>query len=70
MGTSVSGVDLETNPDHLKAPLDKLGINCTLIQGNIVDQHFAKGSFDLIVAISIFEHIADLEPPLPARRDD
>ena len=62
MGTSVSGIDLQTNPDQLKDPLEKLGINCTLIQGDISDQHFAEGSFDLIVAISIFEHIADLRP--------
>jgi SAM-dependent methyltransferase len=64
MGESVSGVDLQTSPDKLKEPLDKLGIDCTLIQGDIADQHFAEGSFDLIVAISIFEHIADLRPPL------
>jgi len=64
MGTFVSGVDLQTNPDQLKEPLDKLGIDCTLIRGDIAEQHFSKGSFDLIVAISIFEHITDLNPPL------
>ena len=64
MGKSVSGIDLQTDPNQLKEPLGKLGIDCTLVRGNIADQYFAEGSFDLIVAISIFEHIADLQPPL------
>ena len=33
-----------------------------VLQVNGPDDHFQKKSFDLIVAISIFEHIEDLEP--------
>jgi SAM-dependent methyltransferase len=64
MGESVSGIDLQTNPDQLKEQLEKLDMDCTLVQGDIAEQHFAEGEFDLVVAISIFEHIADLGPPL------
>ena len=60
MSQSVFGIDLQANPERLKEPLNKLGIRCTLIQGDIADKHFGEGVFDLIVAISIFEHIAEL----------
>ncbi|HEB68956.1 MAG TPA: class I SAM-dependent methyltransferase [Desulfobulbus sp.] len=64
LGTSVSGVDLQSDPEQVGLCLDKVGVTCTLIQGDAADVRFREQSFDLVVAISIFEHISDLTPLL------
>ncbi|MEA3468085.1 MAG: class I SAM-dependent methyltransferase [Thermodesulfobacteriota bacterium] len=64
LGESVFGVDLQSDPEKINACLEKLGISCNLIQGDVADDYFKEESFDLIVAISIFEHISDLSPVL------
>jgi len=64
LGDSVSGVDLQSDPKKIYPCLEKAGVNCTLIQGDVADGYFAEESFDLIVAISIFEHISNLAPVL------
>lgn len=64
MSSSVSGIDHNTDPKQLNVILAKMGIDCTLIRGDIANNYFQDESFDLIVAISIFEHIADLTPVL------
>ncbi len=60
LGKSVSGVDLQSDPTKINSCLEKLGVSCNLIQGDVADGYFKEESFDLIVAISIFEHISDL----------
>ena len=62
LGKSVSGVDLQSDPTKINSCLEKLGQSCNLIQGDVSDDYFKEESFDLIVAISIFEHISDLAP--------
>ena len=62
LGNSVSGVDLQSDPEKIYPGLKMAGVECTLIQGDVADDSFAPESFDLIVAISIFEHISDLVP--------
>jgi 2-polyprenyl-3-methyl-5-hydroxy-6-metoxy-1,4-benzoquinol methylase len=57
-------MDLQSDPDKITPCLEKLGIACNLIQGDVADGYFNEESFDLIVAISIFEHINDLSPVL------
>ncbi len=64
LGKSVSGVDLQSDPKKINSCLEKLGVSCDLIQGDVADDYFQEESFDLIVAISIFEHISDLAPVL------
>jgi len=62
IGNSVSGVDLQSDPEKINLCLEKVGVRCNLIQGDVADGYFEEGSFDLIVAISIFEHISNLAP--------
>ena len=64
LGNSVSGVDLQSDPEEIQSSLGKVGVSCLLVQGDVADDFFEPGSFDLIVAISIFEHIHDLVPVL------
>lgn len=69
MGASVYGVDLQTDPVTMQAPLRKLGISCSLSKGDIADLHFDHDGFDLVVAISVFEHIADMMPVMERIRE-
>lgn len=62
LGNSVSGIDLQSNPEEVNERLKKVGVTSTLIRGDVAGDYFEKESFDLIVAISIFEHILDLPP--------
>ncbi len=62
LGNSISGIDLQSDPEKINFCLEKVGVRCSLIQGDVADDYFEEGSFDLIVAISIFEHISDLAP--------
>jgi len=62
MGDSLWGIDLTSDPEAVGESLARLGINCSLIRGDVADDHFQEDGFDLIVAISIFEHIQNLSP--------
>ena len=62
LGKSVSGVDLQSAPEKINPCLEKVGVHCKLIKGDVADDFFEPDSFDLIVAISIFEHISKLVP--------
>ena len=64
MSTSVSGIDLTSDPEQVRMNLDKLGLHCSLVQGDVADDFFEEECFDLIIAISIFEHIGNLSPVL------
>ena len=69
MADSVSGIDLTSDPDKVGANLAAQGLSCRLVKGDVADDFFQEESFDLIVAISIFEHIADLAPVLERMHD-
>jgi 2-polyprenyl-3-methyl-5-hydroxy-6-metoxy-1,4-benzoquinol methylase len=62
LGGKISGIDLKSDPDQTSFLLKSMGVYPHLIKGDIADQVFHKDSFDLIVAISVFEHISD---PIP-----
>ena len=62
LADSVAGVDLQSDPEQVHSSLKKAGADCRLVQGDVADDCFAAESFDLIVAISIFEHIQELAP--------
>jgi len=62
MADRVTGVDLASDPEVVGANLRRLGVQCHLIKGNLLEVTFDKEGFDLIVAISVLEHIQDLEP--------
>ena len=61
MSESLAGIDLTSSPKQVGRNLSKIGVNCSLIQDDVAGSHFQENSFDLIVAISIFEHISDLK---------
>jgi 2-polyprenyl-3-methyl-5-hydroxy-6-metoxy-1,4-benzoquinol methylase len=61
-GEAVFGIDLNSDPEAVKANCAKVGGNASLVRGDIGNAHFAEGSFDLIVAMSVFEHIEDFMP--------
>jgi 2-polyprenyl-3-methyl-5-hydroxy-6-metoxy-1,4-benzoquinol methylase len=62
LGGSVSGIDLQSEPEQVNRALEQVGVQCRLVRGDVGEDYFSGESFDLIVAISIFEHIRDLAP--------
>jgi SAM-dependent methyltransferase len=58
---SVSGIDLNADPRKVTSRLRRMGVNVSLSKGDIVMAGYPDASFDLIVAISIFEHVPDLK---------
>lgn len=59
-GGVVSGIDQVSDPETVRIDLEKIGIAVCLKKGNIFAADYSSGSFDLIVAISIIEHIDDI----------
>lgn len=64
IGKTVSGIDIDANPEKVEKRLEQLGVKASLKRGDIRDMDYSAENFDLIVAISIFEHISDLETAL------
>lgn len=62
IGDAVYGVDLHSDPSKVKFNIEKIGFHAELAQGNISNADYPNGSFDLIIAISVLEHIYDLSP--------
>ena len=62
MGEFVAGVDLQSDPEKTGSVMERLGARCTLKRGDLRDDVFEGRKFDLIVAVSVLEHIHDLEP--------
>ena len=62
MGEFVAGIDLQSDPEKTGRVMNRLGAACTLKQGDLRDNLFENRKFDLIVAVSVLEHIHDLEP--------
>lgn len=59
--TAYYGIDLDANPDQVYENIRKSGIEMPihLVQGDIFELECK--SFDLIIAISVFEHIKEIE---------
>jgi 2-polyprenyl-3-methyl-5-hydroxy-6-metoxy-1,4-benzoquinol methylase len=66
IGREVCGVDSTSDPDRTQALLKESGVRVQLFQGDICEWGFTGDQFDLVVAFSILEHIAD--PPRAMRR--
>jgi SAM-dependent methyltransferase len=62
IGRAVYGLDLDADPQAVGDRLARLGVRPTLLRGDAAAAPFPEARFDLIVAVSIFEHIADLRP--------
>lgn len=62
IGKNVSGIELESDPARVESNLKKLGVNASLSKGDISHTNYPDDSFDLVVVLSVFEHIRDFEP--------
>ena len=58
---SFAGVDLKKPPANLKLNLSQIGLKTLpdLFTGDILSCAFQKEEFDLVISISVFEHIKD-----------
>jgi len=64
IGRTVYGIDLDSDPARVKFNLVKVGVSASLLRGDISHTNYTDNSFDLIVAISVFEHILEPEPAI------
>ncbi len=62
MGDFVAGVDLQSDPEKTTSVLQQLGVRCVLKQGDLREDVFPGQTFELVVAISVLEHISDPGP--------
>lgn len=65
LGKKISGIDLNSDPERVELNLKKIGVAAHLIRGDIRNPiNYSDESFDLVVALSIIEHIKenDLKP--------
>ena len=63
----VDGIDLESDPDDVRRNLAALGVAVgDLTRGDVRSLPYAAGTFDCVIAYSIFEHLKgpDLPPAL------
>lgn len=60
LAENVYGVDIKSDPEKVAAKLKELGVHANLSQADIMTIDYPNDKFDLIVAISVFEHIRDL----------
>lgn len=56
----VFGVDVGSDPVKVSSNLNKIGVRANLFCENLFNFRGSARGFDLIVAISVFEHIVDL----------
>jgi len=64
----LSGMDIRKDAKSVKDKLQKSGIRTNLINGNLFHIPYMDASFDCIVAMSVLEHISDLEQPVREMR--
>ncbi|OGP67287.1 MAG: hypothetical protein A2W27_07240 [Deltaproteobacteria bacterium RBG_16_44_11] len=55
------GIDITSDPQVVEGCLNKLNINATLYQDDLLKINFPDNYFDLIVAFSVFEHIQNCQ---------
>jgi len=60
----LNGMDLRSDTSLVKNKLEKFEIKASLINGNLFHLPYKDASFDCIVAMSVLEHISDLEQPI------
>jgi len=60
MGQFLGGIDLDSDPEKTTQVMKNLGVSCILKRGDLRDNMFRDRKFDLIVAVSVLEHIHDL----------
>lgn len=58
---TLSGIDLESDPNKTNANMKKIGIKVALSRGDVKDTGYLDNSFDLVIGISIFEHIREID---------
>ncbi|HNR86827.1 MAG TPA: class I SAM-dependent methyltransferase [Spirochaetota bacterium] len=58
-GAEVHGIDLNSDPATVQRSLDTAGVKASLKSGDLLAAGYPGEYFDLIVAFSVFEHIAD-----------
>ena len=61
IGKRVYGIDVNSDRIKVTKNLKKLGVDVELSQGDFIKAPYSDESFDLVVAISIFEHINNLK---------
>jgi len=54
------GIDLDSDPIVVVEDLKKIGIKADLKQGSILGTDYQDNKFDLVVGVSVFEHIENL----------
>lgn len=59
---TVHGIDLMSDPEKTRANLAKIGIDVSLMKADINDLDQRDESFDLVVSISVMEHIENPSP--------
>ena len=59
--TSLTGIDLDADPTRMTALLGARGVTATLSRGDARKMDYPDGSFDTVVAFSIFEHVVDFK---------
>lgn len=62
----VKGIDLESDPEQVNRSLAKLGLHAELLRGDVCSLPEQTKSVDLVVAMSVFEHIAEVDSALSA----
>lgn len=61
IGKSVSGIDIDSDPERVKSNLEKIGVYVSLKRGDVCEADYPDESFDLVIAISILEHLNNIE---------
>ncbi len=62
LGEHVTAIDIASDPEKVGKSLERMGITCTLIRGDVKDYPFDGQEFNLIVAFSVLEHIKNPKP--------
>jgi 2-polyprenyl-3-methyl-5-hydroxy-6-metoxy-1,4-benzoquinol methylase len=66
VSSELHAIDLNSSVDLVNNGLKKLNIKANLTKGDITNHFYKEKSFDLIIAFSVFEHIAD---PIPILKE-
>ena len=62
LGDAVFGIDLKSDPERVERIMTRLGVQCRLRQGDFTRDILWERKFDLVVAMSVMEHIKDPAP--------
>jgi SAM-dependent methyltransferase len=62
----VHGADIDSDPGRIGPRLAALGVQAELLRGDICRMDLGRERYDLVVAISVFEHIREIDAALGA----